>query len=143
MDPYNINKLKHNKTGNKTDKNIKSDNESNMDIKNHTAKPSKNLRIYSYNSRGFDLDKQNVCNELIQLDTYSVPIICNQENFVLERNDYLIRKALEEFQLFCKPATKDGFNGRPTNGMFIAVPKYLAHKVKDVSPNSKRVQAIQ
>ena len=41
-----------------------------------------------------------------------------------------------------KEAIKDCINGRPKNGMFIAVPDELKEYVVDVSPNHWRVQAI-
>ena len=39
----------------------------------------KSIRIYSYNSRGFDMIKQKVCMELSSLDKSRRNIICNQE----------------------------------------------------------------
>ncbi len=60
------------------------------------------------------------------------PILCNQENFVLKGNDHMIRKALEDFHVYIKPARKDKFDGRPINGMFIALPKGLRKKTKDI-----------
>ena len=126
MDPYNIDSnLNKNKINNNKNKN-----------------KYKNIRIYSYNSRGFDIIKQKLCMELCEMKTTTIPILCNQENFVLKGNDHLIRKALTDFHVFIKPATKDYFDGRPINGMFIAVPKDLRSRTRDVSPQSKRIQAI-
>ena len=102
----------------------------------------KNMRIYSYNSRGFDLIKQKICKELMDVKNKIIPIVCNQENFVLEGNAHIIRKALEGFHVYIKPATKDKFDGRPKNGMFIALPKDLRNKTKDISPKNDRIQAI-
>ena len=64
----------------------------------------KNIRIYSYNSRGFDLIKQKVCVELMDLAKPAVPILCNQENFVLKGNAHLIQQALPDYHVFFKPA---------------------------------------
>ena len=104
---------------------------------------TKNIRIYSYNSRGFDIVKQKVCLELIDTGDSAIPIICNQENFVLKGNTHIIRNALSDFHVIIKPARKDGFEGRPVNGMFIAFPKDMRKKIKDLSPANERIQAIQ
>jgi hypothetical protein len=45
--------------------------------------------------------------------------------------------------VFIKPAKKDKLEGRPVNGMFIALPKDLKNKAKDVTPTNNRVQAIK
>ena len=101
-----------------------------------------NICLYSYNSRGFDIIKQQFCMELINIDKNSTPILCNQENFVLKGNGHLIRRAIPNFHVFIKPAKKDHLDGRPINGMFIAIPENLRNKAKDISPNNDRVQAI-
>ena len=54
----------------------------------------------------------------------------------------MIRNALEGFHAFIKPATKEHIDGRPANGMFIAIPKHLRNRAKDISPRSNRIQAI-
>ena len=54
----------------------------------------------------------------------------------------MIRNALEGFHAFIKPATKEHMDGRPANGMFIAIPKQLRNKAKDISPKSNQIQAI-
>ena len=102
----------------------------------------KSIRIYSYNSRGFDMIKQKVCMELLSLDKSRRNIICNQENFVLERNGHIIRQALPDHHVYIKPAIKDKLDGRPTNGMFTALPKMFRNKSKDVSPPNDRIQGI-
>ena len=102
----------------------------------------KNIRIYSYNSRGFDETKQKFCTEMMDKTTDTVPFLCNQENFVLKGNDHLIRKALDNMHVVIKPASKIRLEGRPVNGMFIAFPAKFRNKVKDVSPDHTRVQAV-
>ena len=67
-------------------------------------------------------------------------IILNQENFLLKNNGYLARNALPGHHLVLKPAIKDGFEGRPKNGMFIAVPLSLKEAVKEVPVASYRLQ---
>ena len=113
--------------------------ESNCQIKkNNTFK----LRIYSYNSRGFDMIKQEVCKEMVSLNTEYATIICNQENFVLKGNSHKILQTLPNHHIFIKPATKEKLVGRPTNGMFVAVPKEIRTKCTDVSPDNDRLQGI-
>ena len=63
-----------------------------------------------------------------------IPIICNQENFLLAANKYKIKQCLPNFRIYFKPATKDGLNGRPKNGMSVAIPENLNAEVEDVSP---------
>ncbi len=40
-------------------------------------------------------------------------ILCNQENFLLKGNNHIIKKALDDYHVFVKPATKDQLEGRP------------------------------
>ena len=127
----NINHGNQNRIKNKNDKDNK-----------YTDNYRKKIRIYSYNSRGFDIIKQNVCKKITNIDKSSTPIICNQENFVLKGNAHIIRKALPDFHVFIKPAKKDKLEGRPINGMFVALPKELKRKAKDVSPQNERLQGI-
>ena len=109
--------------------------------KNTNDNTKKKLRIYSYNTRGFDKTKQLLCNETLHADN-TIPIICVQENFVLKGNTHIITKALPDFQVFVKPAKKDKLEGRPANGMFIALPKELKLNAKDISPSNDRIQSI-
>ena len=80
--------------------------------------------------------------EMLNITEETVPILCNQENFVLKGNNHLIRKALDNMHVVIKPASKIRFEGRPVNGMFIAFPAKFRSKVKDVSPEHTRVQAV-
>ena len=96
---------------------------------------------FSYNSRGFNITKQDAIQTLLSISGNSLPIICNQENFLLEANEYKIRQCLLDHHILFKPAIKEGLNGRPKNGMFIAVPSCLKEKVEDVSPPSLRIQS--
>ena len=70
------------------------------------------------------------------------PILCNQENFLLQSNNFKVKQCLQNAHIIFKKAIKDSINGRPKNGMFIAVPDELKEYVVDVSPNHWRVQAI-
>ena len=72
-----------------------------------------------------------------------IPILCNQENFLLKGNCYKINQAIDGFHRFINPAVKQSHDkGRPKNGMFIAIPDILKNKVEDVTPGHWRLQAI-
>ena len=101
----------------------------------------KPICIFSYNSRGFNSIKQDFLKTLV-LSAGTDAIICNQENFILKSNEYLVRKCLDSHHIFFKPAQKESFEGRPKNGMFVAVPQYLKEIVTDVSQPSERLQSL-
>ena len=103
---------------------------------------AENLSLFSYNSRGFDRCKQDILKTLQLLSDDNLPIICNQENFLLKGNGYMIQKCLPNHHIIFKPATKNGLHGRPKNGMFTAIPSSIKEIVKDVSPPTSRVQSI-
>ena len=104
------------------------------------------INLLSFNSRGFDAVKQEFCSELVNSqngrDRNELSILCNQENFLLRNNEYKIKKALPGYHIVFKPAVKDKLEGRPKNGMFIAIPNPLKGNLIDVSPTNWRVQAI-
>ena len=113
-----------------------------MDTYN-SKETGKSLCIYSYNSRGFAQDKQDLCKLLMSTSGNTYPILCNQENFLLRSNGYKIKQCLPGAHVMFKPAIKDTHDkGRPKNGMFVAVPAVMKEYVEDVSPNHWRVQAI-
>ena len=101
-----------------------------------------NICIISYNSRGFNSCKQDFIKTLLSLTGNSLPIICNQENLLLNAHEYIAKQPLPDHHIIFNPATKDGLDGRPKNGMFIAVPNCLKEMVKDVSPHSFRIQSV-
>ena len=98
--------------------------------------------IYSYNSRGFSEDKQDVCKILFVDTEKYYPILCNQENFLLKGNNYQIKQCLHNARVIFKEAIKDSFEGRPKNGMFVAIPLEIKEHVIDVSLTHWRVQTI-
>ena len=103
----------------------------------------KSLCIYSYNSRGFAQEKQDLCKLLMSTSGNTYPILCNQENFLLRSNGYKIKQCLPGAHVVFKKAVKDTHdNGRPKNGMFVAVPAGMKEYVEDISPNHWRVQAV-
>ena len=98
--------------------------------------------VISYNSRGFDDCKKDFVKDLLNIAGCQA-IICNQENFILKKNAYMVKQTLPEHNIVFKEAVKDGFDGRPKNGMFIAIPKSLkVDAIKDVSPESFRIQSV-
>ena len=97
--------------------------------------------IFSYNSRGFSMEKQYICSKILNHIHGTLPILCNQENFLLRNNKYKIKQALPGYHIIFKPAVKDNLEGRPRNGMFIAVPDVIKDHISDVSPIHWRIQA--
>ena len=105
----------------------------------------KSVCVISWNSRGLSQQKTEFLKHLVspQIVGDKIPIICNQDNFVLKGNSYRISQALPGFHCIVNPAIKDVLDrGRPCNGIFIAVPDIIKGSVKDVSPNHMRVQAV-
>ena len=103
------------------------------------------LFVMSYNSRGFGVQKQMMCKFLTSESVVrdKIPILCNQENFMLKSNSYKICQTLQGFHVFVKPAVKNSHDrGRPKGGLFIAVPDQMKNKIIDVSPNFWRLQAV-
>ena len=109
---------------------------------NLTFSRKNDVCIFSYNSRGFHDGNQSVCKDLLVIAKNKIPIICNQENFLLKSSKYKIKQCLPDCHIYFKPVTKEGLTGRPVKGMFIAIPKYLKPYVTDISPSSTGVQAI-
>ena len=102
------------------------------------------LCVVLYNSRGFGSLKQEYCRHLTSSATVGnlIPILCNQEHFILRGNSYKISQALSNSHLIIKPAVKDSHSrGRARGGLFIAVPDYFKNNIQDVSPTFWRLQA--
>lgn len=113
-----------------------------MDTYNNNSITRNSICIFSYNTRGFSEDKQDVCRSLmIKTESY-FPILCNQENFLLRNNKFKIKQCLPDAHIIFKTAVKDSLEGRPKNGMFIAIPEEIKEYVDNVSPSHWRVQAI-
>lgn len=100
------------------------------------------ISIISYNSRGFGNCKQDFVKLLTKLTGNVHTILCNQENFLLRNNDYLVKQTLPDHHVVFKPAVKNSLEGRPKGGLFMAVPLKYKDKVEDVSPDSFRIQCI-
>ena len=105
-------------------------------------KSKDSICVFSYNSRGFLEEKQDICNILFVDTENYYPILCNQENFLLKGNNYKVTQCLPNARVIFKEATKESIGGRPKNGMFIAVPLEIKELAVDVSPSHWRVQAI-
>ena len=106
---------------------------------------TKKACIISYNSRGFSALHQDFIKTLSsdKIVGDKLPIICNQENFILRGNLYKLRKACPDSHFVFNAALKNTLDkGRPKGGMFIAVPKSIKSQVSDVSPGNWRVQAV-
>ena len=102
--------------------------------------------LMSYNSRGSSEQKMQFIKYLVssQCVGNKIPILFNQENFLLKSNSYKLFQVCPEFQFFINPAIKDVQDtGRPSNGMFICVPNRIKGSVIYVSPGHWRVQAVK
>ena len=102
------------------------------------------LCVLSYNSRGFGPLKQEYCRQLISSSVVGdkIPVLCNQENFMLRNNSYRISQAFSNSYILIKPGVKESHSsGRPKGGLFIAVPSYFRNNIQDVSPEFWRIQA--
>ena len=116
-----------------------------MTIKNAVINLISKLCILSYNSRGFAPEKQDFCQFLTSKAVVgdNLPILCNQENFVLRGNSYKINQTLPGYHCIINPAIKVTHDkGRARNGMFIAIPEVLKSCVNNVSPGFWRVPAV-
>ena len=71
-----------------------------------------------------------------------VPILCYQENFLLLNNGFRVKQALPDCHIFFRKGEMDTIQGRPKNGMFIAVPKKIKENGFEVSPHHWRNQAV-
>ena len=115
-----------------------------MSLINAGNKENSSLCVFSYNSRGYGKSKQDFCNYLVSQNVAGnkIPILCNQENFILRGNSYKISRSIPGFQFIINPAVKETQDkGRARNGMFIAFPEYIKNQVQDVSPGYWRIQA--
>ena len=86
--------------------------------------------------------KQDYCRLLVSEQTVGnkIPIICNQENFILRGNSYRINQSIPGFYFLINPAIKETHDkGRGKNGMFIAVPSSIKSQIEDVSPGYWRL----
>ena len=111
---------------------------------NAGGKKYSGLCVYSYNSRGFGKNKQEFCEYLVSESVAGnkIPILCNQENFILKGNSYKISQSIPGFHFIINPAVKETQDkGRAKNGMFIAFPESIKNRVQDVSPGNWRIQA--
>ena len=107
--------------------------------------PKEKICVFSWNSRGFGQEKQIFAKTLVSVIAgQKMPILCNQENFLLKGNMYKVLQALPGFQVILKPAVKNSHDsGRPKNGMFVAIPLRIQGQICDISPEFYRVQAIK
>ena len=97
---------------------------------------NKDICFYSFNSRGFHGDKQDICKLLTLKNDSNFPILCNQENFLLQNNGYKVKQCLTDPHIFFKKAVMESTNGRPK------FPKEIKESVKDISPTHWRTQGV-
>ena len=75
--------------------------------------------LTSFNSRGFSEHKADLCKFVLSqyVNVDKIPVLCNQENFLLKSNSYRIRKALPGFLTFINPAIKESHDKGRTKGV--------------------------
>ena len=61
-----------------------------------------------------------ICHKEKKIFTKGV-VLYNQENFLLQGNSYLVKKCLPDARIVFKKVVKNNLDGRPKNGMFIAI----------------------
>ena len=83
-----------------------------------------NICIFLYNSRGFNECKKDFMKSLVSIAGCQA-IICNQENFILKNNAYVVKQTLPDHKIFFKEASKSGLEGTPKNSMLAAITKSL------------------
>ena len=123
------------------------DNHNSKSVSNNKKTPTviNKVCFILYNSRGFSESQKNVLSMITNRNAvgHKLPIICNQENFILKGNNCKILRVLPKFHIAINPAIKDDLNtGTPKGGLFIAIPDSIKGIIKDVSPGHWRVQAI-
>ena len=103
------------------------------------------LQIISYNPTGFNSQKANFINFLI--NSMNIDIFVVQEHMHLRQNVYKIQNEFPNFESFIIPAYKSNncvHSGRPSGGLGIFWRKPLNCNVKLIKhPDSLRVQAIE
>ena len=103
------------------------------------------LNILSYNSTGFNDEKSNFLNFLVNI--LGLKLFLLQEHMHLKPNLYKIQNKFPDFESFLLPAIRVGrneFSGRPSGGLGIFWCKTLNNFVKIVKhPDSSRVQGIE
>ena len=65
--------------------------------------------IMSWNSRGSSKQKLQLMNKLVSQEIVGekIPILCNQENFILKANLYKLYQEVPGFHFFANPAIKE------------------------------------
>ena len=103
----------------------------------HSSQLAEQLCIVLWIFRGSSESKLMFMNKLVSSEVVGgkVPILCNQDNFILKLNPYKLFQAIPGFQFFVNPAVKNiPDRGRTANGMFICVPDSIKSSVTDISP---------
>ena len=103
------------------------------------------LKAISYNSTGFNAEKANFINFLV--DTMDIDIFLLQEHMHLRANVYKIQRELSNLESFMIPAVKLNnvvWSGQPSGGLGIFWRKTLNSSVNIIKhPDSLRVQGIE
>ena len=110
------------------------------------ADTTKEVCLYSYNSRGSSDLKLKFMQDLIDLSGNKIPIFCIQEHFLLINNLKKVSNYFSTSSVISKPAFKNfevQNRGRPRGGLAIILPKYLRKSVKIIDCKSWRIQSLE
>ena len=103
------------------------------------------LKVISYNSTGFNVEKANFINFL--LNSMDIDVFILQEHLHLRQNVFKIQRELNKYESFILPAVKTSNKisaGRPSGGLSIFWKPSLNKIVNIIKhPNSFRVQGIE
>ena len=67
----------------------------------------KEISLFSYNSRGIGSNKIQFINDLLEISSKNMPILCIQEHFLLRNNVYKLIKGLDKYTVLPKAAHKN------------------------------------
>ena len=89
-------------------------------------KSNADLCLLSYNSRWICKIKQNFFQLLVSMCGNKIPVLCNQENFLLRSNCYKIRQCLPDFHVISKSAIKFNLSyGWPINRIILEMLEHV------------------
>ena len=106
----------------------------------------KEICCYSYNCRGIGSNKIQFINDLLDISSNNMPVLCLQEHFLLRNNVYKLCKGLKNYTVLPKPAHKDFQSldyGRPKGGLATVIPTSLRKYVTVLNCQSWRLQPLK
>ena len=111
--------------------------------KNTYTNSKDSICMFSYNSRGLAKINRICVTYLCSIPIIIIQFSATRKIFYLKVIDIKSNNVFRTQRIFLqKKLSKIHWEGRPMNGMFIAVANDITENVLDVSPNHWRVQAI-